>query len=53
MGLVVVQNVADHLVEHGEEGAESSQSSEVHDVVQALGELQAPRHEAIGRKVGA
>lgn len=36
MSLVVVEDIADHLVEHGEESVEGSQASEVHDVVQLL-----------------
>ena len=51
--LVVAEDVPDHLVEHGEEGAESSQASEVHDVVLPLGVLEATRHQTIGREIGA
>ena len=53
MELVVVENVPDHLVQHGEEGAESSQASEVHDVVLPLGVLEATSHQAIGCEIGA
>ena len=34
--LVVVEDIADHLVEHGEEGTEGSQSGKVHHVVKGL-----------------
>ena len=37
--LVIVEDIPDHLVEHGEERAEGSQASEVHDVLQTLGIL--------------
>ena len=53
MELVVVENVPDHLVEHGEEGAESSESREVHDVVESLGVLDTASDQSIGREVGA
>ena len=53
MGLVVVDDVADHLVEHGEEGVEGPQASEVHDVVQPLSILQRLHHQPIRGKVGA
>ena len=33
MLVVVEQDVANHLVEHGEEGAQGSQPGEVHDVL--------------------
>lgn len=36
VGQVVVEDIPDHLVEHGEEGAHCSEPGEVHDVVQAL-----------------
>ena len=53
MELIVIENVADHLVEHGEERAQGSQSCEVHDMVQTLGILQAACHESIGCEIRA
>ncbi len=47
VSLVVVEHIADHLVEHGEEGVECPQASEVHDVVQLLGILQCLHHQTI------
>ena len=44
VGVVVVEDVADHLVEHGEEGVECTQAGEVHDVVQLLGKLERLHH---------
>ena len=52
MHLVVVEDVPDHLVEHGEEGPECPQAGEVHDVVQGLCMLQSPHHQPIRREVG-
>ena len=42
--LVVVENVPDHLVEHGEERTKGPEASVVHDVVQAVGVLKTARH---------
>ena len=53
MELVVVENVANHLVQHGEEGAKGSQTSEVHDVVQVQGVVQAASYQTICCEVGA
>ena len=44
VGVVVVEDVADHLVEHGEEGVECTQAGKVHDVVQLLGKLECLHH---------
>ena len=48
MELVVVEDVPDHLVEHGEERAESSESGEVHDVLRLMGMLQTASHQTVG-----
>ena len=44
MRLVVVEDIADHLVEHGEEGTEGSQSGKVHHMVEGLRVLQSTHH---------
>ena len=46
--LVVVEDVPDHLVEHGEERAESSESGEVHDMLRLMGMLQTASHQTVG-----
>lgn len=51
MELVIVKDIPDHLVEHGEERAERSQASEVHDVFQSLGVLQAASYQPIRGEV--
>lgn len=51
MGQVVVEDIPDHLVEHGEQGAQGSEPGEVHDVVEALCVLQGPDHQTVGREV--
>ena len=50
MVVVVVEDVADALVEHGEEGAEGTQTREVHDVLEGLAKLKALGHQAVGHK---
>ena len=39
--LIVVEDITDHLVQHGEQRAKGSQTSKVHDVIQALSVLEA------------
>ena len=39
VSLVVVEDIPDQLVEHGEERVEGTKASEVHDVIQVLGIL--------------
>ena len=39
VSLVVVEDVPDQLIEHGEERVEGMKTSEVHDVIQVLGVL--------------
>ena len=51
MSLVVVEDVPDQLVEHGEERVEGTKASEVHDVIQVLGILQGPHYQTIGVEV--
>jgi len=51
MVVVVVEYVADGLVEHREETGESSQFGVVHDVFQGLSMFQALRYHGIGSKV--
>ena len=36
VSLVVVEDIPDQLVEHGEERVEGTKASEVHDVIQVL-----------------
>ncbi len=51
MSLVVVEHVPDHLVEHGEEGIERPETSEVHNVFQRLSILQHLHHQTVRGKV--
>ena len=51
MSLVVIKDIPDKLVEHGEERVEGTQASEVHDVVQVLSILEGPHYKTIGVKV--
>ena len=54
MGVVVVDDVAHTLVQHGEERVERPEAGEVHDVLVLLGgPLQALDHQAVRREVGA
>ena len=48
---VVGVHVPDTLVHHGEESVESPQSRVVHDVLQAVTELETFVHESVGGKV--
>ena len=44
MRLVVVEDISNKLVEHGEERVEGAKTSEVHDVIQVLCMLQGPHY---------
>ena len=44
VSLVVVEDIPDQLVEHGEERVEGTKASEVHDVIQVLGILKGSHH---------
>ena len=39
VSLVVVEDIPDQLVEHGEERVEGTKTGEIHDVIQVLGIL--------------
>lgn len=53
VGMIVVvdDHVPDILVQHGEQGAQSTQTCEIHYVVEILREVQALRHKTVGSKV--
>ena len=52
MLVVVEQDVADHLVEHGEERAEGPEPGEVHDVLLSGGVLKALGNQVVRGKEG-
>ena len=51
MCLVVVHDITNHLVEHGEERVEGAETGEVHDVVQLLCVHKGLDYQASGRKM--